>query len=171
LTLDLSFHKHLKPGQSPIFSFCYFAGKPQTDNQISAPITTSVAAPLQQSLQIQQIKQSPEAATQRARPAPYDKYFTPPSSMKNEDLQAELDTLVATQAGLMAIVGSLMATHPHYDQFQLHLTGLLEVLLTGDAGKTFTENQRQQARDFVQTLQNINKAPSKIEPLSSVPNL
>jgi hypothetical protein len=94
-----------------------------------------------------------------------------PGSMKNEDLQAELDTLVATQAGLMAIVGSLMATHPHYEQFQLHLTGLLEVLLTGDAGKTFTRKQRQQARDFVQTLQNINKAPPKIEPLASLPNL
>ena len=91
--------------------------------------------------------------------------------MENEDLQAELDTLIATQAGLMAIVGSLMATHPHYEQFQLHLTGLLEVLLTGDASKTFTENQRQQARDFVQTLQHINKAPSKIQPLLSVPNL
>jgi len=58
-----------------------------------------------------------------------------------------------------------------YQKFQLHLTGLLEVLLTGDAGKTFTKKQRQQARDFVQTLQNINQAPSKIEPLASVPNL
>jgi hypothetical protein len=37
------------------------------------PTTTPVAAPLQQSLQIQQIKQSPEDAMQRARPAPYDK--------------------------------------------------------------------------------------------------
>ncbi len=91
--------------------------------------------------------------------------------MKNEELQAELDSLIATQAGLMAIVGSLMATHPHYEKFQLHLTGLLEVLLTGDAGKSFTREQRQQARDFVQTLQNINKAPSKIEPLASIANL
>jgi len=91
--------------------------------------------------------------------------------MKNEDLQAELDTLIATQAGLMAIVGSLMATHPHYEKFQLHLTGLLEVLLTGDAGKKFTRLQRQQARDFVQTLQNINKAPAKIDPLASIANL
>ncbi len=91
--------------------------------------------------------------------------------MKNEELQAELDTLIATQAGLMAIVGSLMATHPHYEKFQLHLTGLLEVLLTGNAGKTFTRLQRQQARDFVQTLQNINKAPAKIEPLASISNL
>jgi len=81
--------------------------------------------------------------------------------MKNAVLQAELDTLIATQAGLMAIVGSLMATHPHFEQFQLHLTGLLEVLLTGVAGQTFKEKQRQQARDFVQTLQNINEAPSK----------
>ena len=91
--------------------------------------------------------------------------------MTNEDLQAELDALIATQASLMAIVGSLMATHPHYEKFQLHLTGLLEVLLTGEAGKTFTKRQRQQARDFVQTLQNLNKAPSKIEPLASMPNL
>ncbi len=51
--------------------------------------------------------------------------------MNSEDLQAELDTLIATQAGLMAIIGSLMATHPDYEKFQLHLTGLLEVLLTG----------------------------------------
>jgi hypothetical protein len=91
--------------------------------------------------------------------------------MKNEELQAELDTLVATQAGLMAIVGSLMATHPHYEKFQLHLTGLLEVLLTGDAGRTFTKIQRQQARDFVQTLQHLNEAPSRIEPLASIRNL
>ncbi|MDD4942370.1 MAG: hypothetical protein PHQ13_02395 [Rhodoferax sp.] len=47
----------------------------------------------------------------------------------------------------------------------------MEVLLTGEAGMTFTRKQRQQARDFVQTLQNINKAPSKIEPLAAVPNL
>ncbi|MBK9444066.1 MAG: hypothetical protein IPN53_23355 [Comamonadaceae bacterium] len=91
--------------------------------------------------------------------------------MNNEDLQAELDTLIATQAGLMAIIGSLMATHPDYEKFQLHLTGLLEVLLTGNAGKTFTSRQRQQARDFVQMLQNINKAPAKIEPLASIANL
>ncbi len=91
--------------------------------------------------------------------------------MKNEQLQAELDTLVATQAGLMAIVGSLMATHPDYEKFQLHLTGLLEVLLTGEAGKRFSETQRRQAREFVETLQHLNKAPLKIEPLSSLPNL
>ena len=88
-----------------------------------------------------------------------------------EQLQSELDTLVATQAGLMAIVGSLMATHPDYDKFQLHLTGLLEVLLAGEAGRPFTERQRQQAREFVETLQHLNKAPLKIEPLATLPNL
>ncbi len=36
---------------------------------------------------------------------------------------------------------------------------------------TFTTRQRQQARDFVQMLQSINKAPAKIEPLASIPNL
>jgi hypothetical protein len=86
-------------------------------------------------------------------------------------LQEEIETLVATQAGLMAIVGSLMATHPDYEKFQLHLTGLLEVLLTGEAGKPFTEKQRQQAREFVETLQHLNKAPSKIEPLASMHKL
>ncbi|MDR3368085.1 hypothetical protein [Rhodoferax sp.] len=91
--------------------------------------------------------------------------------MKKEQLQAELDTMVATQAGLMAIVGSLMATHPDYERFQLHLTGLLEVLLTGEASKPFTETQRQQAREFVETLQHLNKAPLKIEPLSALHNL
>jgi len=98
-------------------------------------------------------------------------YLPKEISMKNEQLQSELDTLIATQAGLMAIVGSLMATHPHYERFQLHLTGLLEVLLAGDAGKTFTASQRQQAREFVETLQHLNKAPAKIEPLASMPNL
>jgi hypothetical protein len=37
------------------------------------PITTPVAAPLQQSLQVQQIKQSLEAAIQQAHPVPDDK--------------------------------------------------------------------------------------------------
>ncbi len=91
--------------------------------------------------------------------------------MKSEELQIEIETLVASQAGLMAIVGSLMATHPRYEMFQLHLTGLLEVLLTGNAGKTFTEKQRQQARDFVEMLQQLNKAPSRIEPLASMSDL
>ena len=91
--------------------------------------------------------------------------------MKDEQLQSELDTLVATQAGLMAIVGSLMATHPDYEKFQLHLTGLLEILLSGEAGKTFTKNQRQQAREFVETLQHLNKAPEKIEPLAGISKL
>lgn len=91
--------------------------------------------------------------------------------MKKDDVHSELDTMVATQAGLMAIVGSLMATHPDYDKFQLHLTGLLEVLLTGEAGQNFTPQQRQQARDFVETLQHLNKAPPKIDPLSQMCNL
>lgn len=90
--------------------------------------------------------------------------------MKNEQLQSELDTLIATQAGLMAIVGSLMATHPHYERLQLHLTGLLEILLNGAAGVTFTETQRQQARDFVETLQQLRKAPP-IDPLQSLLDL
>ena len=88
--------------------------------------------------------------------------------MKREQLQSELDTLVATQAGLMAIVGSLMATHPQYERFQLHLTGLWEILLNGAAGITFTEVQRQQAREFVETLQQLRKAPPKIDPLQSL---
>ncbi|MBK6999430.1 MAG: hypothetical protein IPH35_05500 [Rhodoferax sp.] len=91
--------------------------------------------------------------------------------MNDEQLQSELDTLIATQAGLMAIVGSLMATHPEYEKFQLHLTGLLEVLLTGEAGKTFTQKQRQEAREFVETLQHLNKAPEKIEPLEGIAKL
>ena len=91
--------------------------------------------------------------------------------MNIDQLHAELDTLVATQAGLMAIVGSLMATHPDYEKFQLHLTGLLEVLLSGDAGKNFTEKQSHQAREFVETLQHLNKAPLKIEPLASLGDL
>ncbi len=90
--------------------------------------------------------------------------------MKSKQLHAELDTLVATQAGLMAIVGSLMATHPEYERFQLHLTGLLEILLNGSAGVTFTEMQRQQARDFVETLQQLHKAPPT-NPLQSLLDL
>jgi hypothetical protein len=90
--------------------------------------------------------------------------------MKREQLQYELDTLVATQAGLMAIVGSLMATHPQYERFQLHLTGLLEILLAGAAGVTFTETQRQQAREFVETLQQLQQAPP-LDPLQSLLDL
>lgn len=90
--------------------------------------------------------------------------------MHRTQLQSEIDPLVATQAGLMAIVGSLMATHPQYESFQLHLTGLLEILLTGAAGTTFTETQRQQARDFVETLQQLRKAPP-IDPFQTMLDL
>jgi len=44
-------------------------------------------------------------------------------------------------------------------------------LLTGEAGKPFTETQWQQAREFVETLQHLNKAPSKIDPLASMHKL
>ena len=87
--------------------------------------------------------------------------------MNPKQIQSELDSVVATQAGLMAIVGSLMATHPQYERFQLHLTGLLEILLNGAAGITFTEDQRQQAREFVETLQQLRKAPPAIDPLQA----
>ena len=88
-------------------------------------------------------------------------------SMNPNQIQSELDSMVATQAGLMAIVGSLMATHPQYERFQLRLTGLLEILLNGAAGITFTEDQRQQAREFVETLQQLPKAPPAIDPLQA----
>lgn len=46
-------------------------------------------------------------------------------------------TYIAMERGFVyltaVVVGSLMATHPDYEKFQLHLTGLLEVLLTGEA--------------------------------------
>ncbi|MBK6593689.1 MAG: hypothetical protein IPG23_13620 [Burkholderiales bacterium] len=90
--------------------------------------------------------------------------------MHNAQLQNDLDAIIATQAGLMAIVASLMATHPQYERLQLHLTGLLEILLTGAAGITFTDAQRQQAREFVETLQQLQKAPP-IDPLQSLLDL
>ena len=87
--------------------------------------------------------------------------------MNPNQIQTEQDSIVATPAGLMAIVGSLMATHPHYERFRLHSTGLLGILLNGAAGMTFTEYQRQQARGFVETLQQLRKAPQAIDPLQA----
>jgi hypothetical protein len=106
----------------------------------------------------------------KGRPFEITHYELQGISMESKQLQSELDTLIATQAGLMAIVASLMATHPQYERFQLHLTGLLEILLNGAAGVTFSETQRQQARDFVETLQQLRKAPPT-DPLQSLLDL
>jgi hypothetical protein len=84
-----------------------------------------------------------------------------------ETLREGCDTLLAVQAGMTAILGALMATHPDYDQFQLRLTSHLELMLGGTVGQTLSEQQREQARQFVETLQGLKQARGAIDPLGS----
>ncbi|MCF8156659.1 MAG: hypothetical protein K9K35_11690 [Rhodoferax sp.] len=82
-----------------------------------------------------------------------------------ENMQKELRTLLAIAAGQTAILSSLIRTHPNYDRFQIDLSGLLEAFLNGAAGQTLTEQQRTQARAYVESLLGLHEAP---DPLVSV---
>lgn len=82
-----------------------------------------------------------------------------------EKLQAELDVTRAMMTGITVILSSLMAKQPNYDQFQLHLTSLVERAEFGSLGRTLTQPQRDVARLYVESLQQISEARGEIRPL------
>ena len=74
--------------------------------------------------------------------------------MEQLSIESRLSNLEATRVAFMAVLTSLIATHPNYHQMQMHLTALLEQQLSGGAlGNTLTPAQREYARDVVEWMQ------------------
>ena len=89
--------------------------------------------------------------------------------MENADpraLRQEIEVLMAMQAGMTVILSSLIATHPRYREFQLHLTALVELADAGALWKPLSARQREIARLYVEELQSIH---SRLDPTLDEP--
>ena len=80
-------------------------------------------------------------------------------------LAAEVEAMRGIQAGMTTLFASLIAKHPNYQQFQLHLTSVVEIADLGSLGKALTPKERAVARAYVEHLQQIRESPAKISPL------
>ena len=80
-------------------------------------------------------------------------------------LQAEIDVMHAMLTGVTVILSSLMAKQPDYDQFQLHLTSLVELAENGSLGNPLSPRQKEVARAYVESLQQISESRAAIRPL------
>lgn len=88
----------------------------------------------------------------------------------NEEQQpiSEQQAAEAITAGMTVIISSLIATHPDYENFQIHLAGILEVADAGSFFANLTEPQRRLAREYVEFLQRMQKAHQASEKLVAV---
>lgn len=82
-----------------------------------------------------------------------------------ENLSAEIQTMLAIQTGITTVLVSLIAKHSNYDQFQLHLTSVVEMMENSALGNTLTAKQRATARAYVEDLQQIHAATGRIAPI------
>lgn len=79
--------------------------------------------------------------------------------MENKDpgaLRQEMEVSMAMQAGVTVILSSLIATHPRYREFQMHVTALVELADAGTLWKPLNDRQRAIARLYVEELQSIH---------------
>ena len=81
-------------------------------------------------------------------------------------LRQEIEVLMAMQAGMTVILSSLIATHPRYREFQLHVTALVELADAGSLWKPLSDRQREIARLYVEELQSIH---SRLDPAMGEP--
>ncbi len=83
-----------------------------------------------------------------------------------EALRREVRHLIAMNAAAYVAITSLVATHPHPQQFHLHLVTALEAVLGSDRVAGWPEDQREIVRKVVETFQGVQPAAA-IDPLAS----
>ena len=79
-------------------------------------------------------------------------------------LRREVEHLIAMHTASYVTLTSLVATHPHPEQFQLHLITALEGVLGSERLAQWTDEQKQIVRRVVEALQNLRPA-DRIDPL------
>ena len=79
-------------------------------------------------------------------------------------LRKEVEHLIAMHTASYVTLTSLVATHPHPEQFQLHLITALEGVLGSARLAKWTDDQKQIVRRVVETFQSVKPAPM-IDPL------
>ena len=83
-----------------------------------------------------------------------------------EALKREVQHLIAMHTASYVTLTSLIATHPHPEQFQLHLITALEGVLGSERLARWSDEQKQIVRRVVETFQNVQPA-RPIDPLAS----
>jgi hypothetical protein len=83
-----------------------------------------------------------------------------------EALRREVQHLIAMHTASYVTITSLIATHPHPQQFQLHLVAALEGVLGSERLAKWTDEQKQIVRRVVETFQNVRPA-EPIDPLKA----
>lgn len=83
-----------------------------------------------------------------------------------EALKREVQHLIAMHTASYVTITSLVATHPHPEQLQLHLISALEGVLGSERLARWTDEQKQIVRRVVETFQNVRPA-APIDPLKS----
>jgi hypothetical protein len=79
-------------------------------------------------------------------------------------LRKEIEHLIAMHTAAYVTLTSLVATHPHPEQFQLHLLTALEGVLGSERLAGWPDDQKQIVRRVVETFQNVRPAAT-IDPL------
>lgn len=70
--------------------------------------------------------------------------------------------------GFMLALASLIATHPNYRQYQLHLAYLVDSSVLEKSFPALTPGQIETALQLVESLQRIAAATARIDPLGSL---
>jgi hypothetical protein len=82
-------------------------------------------------------------------------------------LRKEVEHLIAMHTASFVTLTSLVATHPHPEQLQLHLISALEGVLGSERLAKWSDDQKLIVRRVVETFQNVKPA-QPIDPLKSV---
>ena len=82
-------------------------------------------------------------------------------------LRKEVEHLIAMHTASFVTLTSLVATHPHPEQFQMHLISALEGVLGSERLAKWSDEQKLIVRRVVETFQSVKPAPP-IDPLKSV---
>jgi len=85
-----------------------------------------------------------------------------------EYLDRERETMLTILKGYHIALASLVATHPNYEQFQLHLTSTFEGPGMRVLGKDLDEKQAHALREVVESLQQIRGVTGRIDPLATL---
>jgi hypothetical protein len=79
------------------------------------------------------------------------------------NIEAEISAMQAMLAGQTALLAGLIRAHPDEAHLQMSIVESIELLLNGAAGQTLTEEQREKARDFAETIRSLR--PRKVSTL------
>jgi phosphoribosyl 1,2-cyclic phosphodiesterase len=86
--------------------------------------------------------------------------------MHDPVLQQQIDSLLGAFSGLLTVLASVVATHPHYDHLQLHLASMQEL---SNLRSGLSDQQLNIANKIVEQMQHLQAMPpGSIRPLKDL---